>query len=140
VIGRIEPGGRLFIALYNDQGRASRFWWHVKRTYCSGLPGRVAVLGTLLPYYVLRHLLGDLVHLRNPWALYRDHAKRHRGMSRIHDYIDWFGGFPFEVATPEAVRSFCRDRGLVEERADLIATGWACNQFVFSAPQKPTLA
>src|SRR4051794_26992193 len=29
----VAPGGQFFIAIYNDQGRISRTWWHIKRLY-----------------------------------------------------------------------------------------------------------
>ena len=31
VVGNVSEGGKLFIALYNDQGRASKAWWIVKK-------------------------------------------------------------------------------------------------------------
>ena len=37
--------------------------------------------------------------------------KRERGMSLYRDWIDWLGGLPFEVASPDAVRAFLEDRG-----------------------------
>ena len=33
-------------------------------------------------------------------------------MSIWHDWIDWIGGYPFEVAQPGEVFAFLRDRGL----------------------------
>ena len=41
-----------------------------------------------------------------------------RGMSRWHDSVDWVGGYPYEVATPEAVFEFCRERGFVLKAAE----------------------
>src|SRR5665647_1089620 len=35
-----EPGGRLLIAIYNDQGRASKVWMRVKHTYNDSGPIR----------------------------------------------------------------------------------------------------
>lgn len=35
IIPNVDGSGKLFIALYNDQGRASKAWWLVKRTYVS---------------------------------------------------------------------------------------------------------
>jgi len=40
---RVAEGGSLFIAIYNDQGRASRMWKVVKRAY-NGLPSRLKFL------------------------------------------------------------------------------------------------
>ena len=36
----VAPGGKLFVALYNDQGLQSRIWKRIKRTYCSGPLGK----------------------------------------------------------------------------------------------------
>jgi len=35
--------------------------------------------------------------------------KKQRGMSVMHDWIDWLGGYPFEVAKPEEARKFFGD-------------------------------
>ena len=56
-------------------------------------------------------------------------------MSPIHDVIDWVGGYPFEVATPEAIFDFHRERGLTLTRLTTCGGGKGCNQFVFRAPQ-----
>ena len=37
-------------------------------------------------------------------------------MSRVHDWIDWIGGLPFEVATPYQILDFYRPRGFTLER------------------------
>ena len=53
-------------------------------------------------------------------------------MSRWHDLIDWVGGYPFEVARPEQVFSFVRERGFELERLTTCRGGLGCNQFVFA--------
>jgi 2-polyprenyl-6-hydroxyphenyl methylase/3-demethylubiquinone-9 3-methyltransferase len=78
-----------------------------------------------------RMLVGALVR-GEPTAYFRSWTQaRGRGMSRWHDLVDWVGGFPFEVATPEEVFHFCRKHGL--ELVDLTTAGGGlgCNQFVF---------
>src|SRR4051812_49312550 len=52
--GPVKKGGKLFIALYNDQGWRSRFWWRVKKTYCAGIAPRLAVCGVFIPYMAFR--------------------------------------------------------------------------------------
>ena len=126
----VAPGGMLFISIYNDQGFRSRAWRWLKRLYCSGLPGRwlVTLLGS--SYFFLVCLKEDLIRFRNPIRRYRDY-KRNRGMSVLHDWIDWFGGYPFEVARPEEIFKFFHDRGF--ELTHLVTVGGAlgCNEFVF---------
>src|SRR2546423_1085001 len=41
ITGLVGEGGKLFIALYNDQGFKSKAWRKVKRFYCSGLAGKI---------------------------------------------------------------------------------------------------
>jgi 2-polyprenyl-3-methyl-5-hydroxy-6-metoxy-1,4-benzoquinol methylase len=129
----VGAGGRLFIAIYNDQGVRSRRWRRIKRAY-NLLPRRlqtpfmVAVMGPL----ELKSAVNAIVHLRpqvyiRSWTQY----KRSRGMSRWHDLRDWCGGYPFEVATPEVVFEFYRDRGFQLERLRTCRGNPGCNEFVF---------
>jgi SAM-dependent methyltransferase len=125
----VSPGGTLFIALYRNQGWLSRFWWLVKRLYNHGRILRLLLTALFCSCYVVQGSLSDLLRLRNPLRRYGEY-KRSRGMSRVHDWIDWIGGFPFEVSTPDEVLAFCRPRGFTLERLSTV-TGHGCNQFVF---------
>lgn len=130
----VGPGGRLFISIYNDQGARSRMWRLVKRLY-NRLP---SLLST--PYVVLVMFPRELASaaksllLLQPgsyvgsWTRYRSA----RGMSRWHDMVDWVGGLPFEVATPDAIFDFYRERGYVLDRLRTCGGGLGCNQFVFT--------
>lgn len=129
----VAPGGRLYIAIYNDQGLRSRVWTRIKRTY-NRLP-RLLRLPFLLAVAIPRDLL-QLVRatlLLHPQDYFRDWAeyKRSRGMSRWHDIVDWIGGYPFEVAGPDAVFAFYRDRGYELTALRTIGAGSGCNQYVF---------
>jgi 2-polyprenyl-6-hydroxyphenyl methylase/3-demethylubiquinone-9 3-methyltransferase len=53
-------------------------------------------------------------------------------MSRWHDIVDWIGGYPFEVATPESVIDFCRARGFTLERLKTCGRRMGCNEFVLA--------
>jgi 2-polyprenyl-3-methyl-5-hydroxy-6-metoxy-1,4-benzoquinol methylase len=131
----VGPGGRLFISIYNDQGARSRMWRLVKRLY-NRLP---SLLRT--PYVVLVMLPRELasaaksVLLLQPGAYVRSWTRYRsaRGMSRWHDMVDWVGGLPFEVATPDAIFDFYRERGYVLDRLRTCGGGLGCNQFVFTA-------
>lgn len=52
-------------------------------------------------------------------------------MSRWHDLVDWVGGYPFEVAKPEAVFGLYRDLGFRLSSLQTVGGGLGCNQFVF---------
>jgi 2-polyprenyl-6-hydroxyphenyl methylase/3-demethylubiquinone-9 3-methyltransferase len=128
--GLVAPGGRLFVAIYNDQGAWSRRWARIKRFYCSGPLGKALVSGSVIPYWVLRQFAADLVWRRNPFRHYRDY-RRNRGMSVWHDWHDWLGGYPFEVAKPEQLLDFYRDRGFELVRLKTACGSVGCNEMVF---------
>ncbi|MBL6751687.1 MAG: class I SAM-dependent methyltransferase [Nevskia sp.] len=127
--GRVRPGGTLFIAIYNDQAWQSRVWRRVKRIYCSGTPGRLAMLALFIPLFLVIRAVSAALQGRNPLRIFPDY-KKSRGMSLWRDWLDWLGGYPFEVATPEAIFDFCKARGFALERLRTVR-GWGCNEFVF---------
>ncbi len=129
----VAAGGRLFIAVYNDQGGRSRHWAKIKRTYnrlppALRTPYALAVMGPReLRFAVITTLRGRPGDYVRSWTQY----KSGRGMSRWHDLIDWVGGHPFEVATPEQVFEAHRAAGFDLERLKTCAGGLGCNEFVF---------
>ena len=126
----VAPGGRFFIALYNDQGLRSVVWRGLKRMYCSGVVGRTLVTTICVPYFVMRRFVSDAARGRSPLRHYREY-RANRGMSVVRDWVDWLGGYPFEVATPTATFDFLRARGFRLDR--LVSTlGSGCNEFVFT--------
>ena len=127
----VSIGGRLFIAIYNGQEHKSRLWLRVKRFYCSGAAGRILVPALFIPYFIMGGLAKDLLRGRNPVARYTEY-KKSRGMSIFHDWIDWLGGYPFEVAKPEEIFGFYRERGFVLEKLVTCGGGLGNNQFVFT--------
>lgn len=129
----VKGGGTLFISIYNDQGRTSRGWTAVKRFYNSGDNGRRLVSGVFIPYFALRGLVSDLFRRRNPLRSYQDY-KKSRGMSRVHDWHDWLGGYPFEVAKPEEVFALYKRQGFTLERLKTCGGGLGCNEFVLRKP------
>jgi 2-polyprenyl-6-hydroxyphenyl methylase/3-demethylubiquinone-9 3-methyltransferase len=52
-------------------------------------------------------------------------------MSLFHDWRDWLGGYPFEVAKPEDVERRLGANGFMLQRETLTA-GLGCNEFVFT--------
>ena len=132
----VAPGGRLFISIYNDQGMKSQIWWGIKRTY-NRLPAALRTpyaVAVMAPREALTAGLA-LARLRPRGYLEAWTSKRSRGMSRWHDLIDWVGGFPFEVAKPEEVFDFFRERGFVLTRLKTCRGGLGCNEYVLSKPR-----
>lgn len=126
----VTGGGRLFLAIYNDQGGKSRRWRMVKRFYCSSLIGKMLVIGVFFPYFFLGGLMVDVFHRKNPLRRYRAY-KKSRGMSVLRDWLDWLGGYPFEVAKPEQIFDFYREKGYRLERLKTCGSGLGNSQFVF---------
>lgn len=126
----VAPGGWLFIALYNDQGVWSERWSRIKRMYCAGGARRALVCATVIPYWAVRGAASELVRGRSPMHAYREY-RRERGMSLVHDWFDWLGGYPFEVAKPEDIIMPIQKRGftltgLVTQRGTM-----GCVEYVF---------
>ncbi len=126
----VKPEGKLFIAIYNDQGTASRRWTKVKKTY-NELPRPLRFLVVWPSFWVLnwRSMVKDLLRGK-PFQSIREYGKE-RGMSFSRDLIDWVGGYPFEVATPEQIFDFYRARGFSLQRLHTCAGNLGCNEFVF---------
>jgi 2-polyprenyl-3-methyl-5-hydroxy-6-metoxy-1,4-benzoquinol methylase len=127
----VKAGGQLFIAIYNDQDRASSWWKLVKKIYCSGLAGRILMKYIFYLYFGIGRLVLDIIGLRNPHTRYREYHKI-RGMSAWHDIVDWIGGYPFEVAKPEEIFEFFKQRGFILDNLKTCAGGLGCNEFVFT--------
>lgn len=134
VARRVAAGGQLFIAIYNDQGGSSRRWRWVKRTYNRLPPLRGPLLLSSLLGIWWKPVLRDAL-VGRPFATWRNYAAGSRGMSPWRDLVDWVGGYPFEVAKPEEIFAFLRDRGFVLQTLVTHAGGGDCNEFVFSAPR-----
>jgi len=133
VIPNVKQPGLLFVSIYNDQGRTSSAWRFIKRLYNTGTIGKASVISVFVPYFAMRGLTIDLIQGRHPAARYREY-RTSRGMSLLHDWNDWLGGYPFEVAKPEEVFDFYRSRGFSLEKLTTCGGRFGCNEFVFTRP------
>jgi 2-polyprenyl-6-hydroxyphenyl methylase/3-demethylubiquinone-9 3-methyltransferase len=131
-----KPGGKIFIALYNDQGPWSRRWLLIKRIYNKlprpfKLPYAVIIMGGREVPNILKAVirLNPYRYVRN-WTQYADLGLR--GMSKWHDLIDWVGGYPFEVAKPEQIFEYFRNRGFQMDKLVTCAGGLGCNEYIFT--------
>lgn len=130
----VRKGGCLFIAIYNYQERKSDRWRKVKRLYCSGRIGRWMVVAAFIPYFVLGGLIIDLIRGKNPISRYSEYKKQLRGMSRVYDWFDWLGGYPFEVAKPEEIFDFYYKKGFQLIKLRTVEGRHGCNEYVFLKP------
>ncbi|MCB0321112.1 MAG: class I SAM-dependent methyltransferase [Bdellovibrionales bacterium] len=128
----VAPGGLLAIAIYNDQGVVSKWWTTIKRLYNRGPHFQLPIIISAQLYLSFVGLIADLlVYRRSPLRRYQNYQDSSRGMSRYTDLLDWLGGYPFEVASPEAIFHFFQNRGYSLENLTTVGGGLACNEFVF---------
>lgn len=131
-IDRVAEGGQLFIAIYNDQGLKSHIWWLIKYVY-NKLPYplniayaySLGLITNLLNIFKYTLKLKPMIAIR-PLFDY----KKKRGMSIMHDLIDWMGGFPFEFARYDLLQEYMQVRGFTLERGTL-ATSLGCHEMIF---------
>jgi SAM-dependent methyltransferase len=131
---RLLPGGCIVLALYNDAGGQSVRWRWIKRTYnliprALRLPFTIAVTAPA----EIRAAAGACARLRprdyiETWTRY---GETRRGMSRWRDIVDWVGGYPYEVAKPDAIFDFYRARGFELARLKCSSGPLGCNEYVF---------
>jgi len=134
---RVRKGGLLFIAIYHDQGSASRRWAMVKRIY-QRLPAilRPAWVAAIASIYEAKFAMARLARGQNPlpFADWKNKASD-RGMSAWYDWVDWVGGWPFEVASPDNIINPLADKGFGLVRLKTVGNGWGCNEYVFQREQ-----
>jgi SAM-dependent methyltransferase len=126
----VADGGLLYLAIYNHQPFFSSYWRRVKIFYNRApRPVRRAMEYGFYLYFVCGLCVADLSRGRNP--LDRHAGRGRRGMNMFRDVVDWIGGWPFEVATPEEVFRFCRDSGFTLRELKTCGARHGCNEFVF---------
>jgi 2-polyprenyl-6-hydroxyphenyl methylase/3-demethylubiquinone-9 3-methyltransferase len=128
----VAPNGWLFIALYNDLGTKSDRWRRIKRLYNRlPRPFRPLLTAATMAPEELKTLARFTVRGRplDYLTLWTGHGVR--GMNRWRDAVDWVGGYPYEVATPEAAFDFCTARGFTLRALKCGGVGLGCNEFVF---------
>ena len=118
----VAPSGRLFVSIYNDQGWTSTYWKLIKRFYNKNPIFRFGIFLFHMPYlfgmrFLLRVLTGRL--------------SLDRGMSLWHDMKDWLGGYPLEVAKPEEIIDFFREKGFMLVKLKTCGGRHGCNEFIF---------
>ncbi|MEW5916427.1 MAG: class I SAM-dependent methyltransferase [Gemmatimonadota bacterium] len=130
MIPLVRDGGKLAIAIYNDQGTASRRWTTVQRWYNRLPPGlRFLVLWPSMLFLWTRPTIKDLLAFK-PFRTWREYHTN-RGMSAWHDLVDWVGGYPREVAKPEELFEFYRDRGFDLLYLRTQGGSMGCNELTF---------
>lgn len=117
----VREHGKLFIALYNHQPFASRYWTRVKQVYNKLKFTRPLIFAIHAIYPMLPSVLLKLARGQ----------KYGRGMNPWHDLHDWLGGYPFEVSKPEQIFDFYKQHGFRLEKLRTVGGRMGCNEFVF---------
>jgi len=117
----VSSGGRLCVAVYNDQGWISSYWGFIKRIYNRGKFQGNTLKVVHIPYYLTRLCVRAL----------QGNLRLERGMSLWNDMVDWLGGYPFEVAKPEQVRLFYEKHGFRIAKSNTCGRRHGCNEFLF---------
>lgn len=132
VCDTVKHGGKLYIAIYNDQGVVSKAWLSIKKFY-NRLPAWAQPVFTAMfvPGAEAPYVVRNLIEGKVPWDHWSTYYSR-RGMSRMHDITDWVGGLPFEVARPDRIFNFFRSREFRLDRLVTCGGGHDNNQFVFT--------
>tara|TARA_A100001015_G_C15023294_1_gene729144 strand:+ start:2208 stop:2984 length:777 start_codon:yes stop_codon:yes gene_type:complete len=121
VVNCVKLDGTLFISIYNDQGYVSRYWYFVKKNYNN--------------YFIFR-IFFILVHFLYPTfpslvLRYFQKRKQYRGMNVWYDLLDWLGGYPFEVSSPEKIFDYYKNLGFKLVQLKTVGGKSGCNEFVF---------
>lgn len=133
---RVADNGTLAIAIYNDQGTSSRRWLAIKNFY-HRLPSMLRPLWVTLvaAWYETKFALARLSRGKNPLPFADWKQKKiDRGMSVWYDWVDWVGGLPFEVATPDQIIEPLSNSGFKIVTVTTVGKGWGCNEYVFQKP------
>jgi 2-polyprenyl-3-methyl-5-hydroxy-6-metoxy-1,4-benzoquinol methylase len=122
-------GGKLFIAIYNDQGWKSHVWWFIKKFY-NRLPRMLRGPFALIVSAATRiaAIIKYTIRLKPMVAIAPLLADgRDRGMSARYDEQDWIGGFPFEFAGFDVLAAYFSARGFTLINAKRNES-WGCNE------------
>jgi 2-polyprenyl-6-hydroxyphenyl methylase/3-demethylubiquinone-9 3-methyltransferase len=129
----VAPRGKLFIAIYNDTGSQARRWKRIKEAY-NKLPDllKKPFAALVITPDESKRLIKSIFTLKPQsytklWTEY----KNGRGMNRWNDILDWVGGYPYEVATPDEIFEFYKTRGYRLTKLKVGHVGLGCNEFVF---------
>jgi 2-polyprenyl-3-methyl-5-hydroxy-6-metoxy-1,4-benzoquinol methylase len=131
----VIPGGRLFIAIYNELGSVTDEWRRIKERYNTlppvlRLPYAAKVLAREeWPQFLQYWKQGDPLGYARRWRDYRKTSTR--GMDFWRDQVDWIGGLPYECATLDQILDFYMVDGFEPVKTVHRQAGYGCNEFLF---------
>lgn len=129
----LSPGGKLFIAIYNDAGRETVRWRRIKRIY-NRLPGALKtpfIIALLVPAQIRSALVAVFNFRVREYVESWTNNNQKRGMSRWRDIVDWIGGYPYEAATVEEIFAFYEAKSCTMTNLKRDSYRLGPNEFVF---------
>ena len=144
----VKEGGKLYIAIYNDHGEVSRLWLQRKQRYCA-LPfflrpvyflwvyGPIELEGMNALNSLRRGRIDQMLRKIIKYLKQGNDYKRHRGMSRYHDMVDWLGGYPYEFAKVEDLVAFYHQAGFELVRLSACNDGTGNHELLFVKVSNP---
>ena len=131
LIGLVNCGGILCVAIYNDQGIKSKVWTAIKKFY-NQLPIFVRPSFAVVTFIGIQ-VLSFLYHIYKfkmiSYLKNTKNYKSNRGMNLFNDWVDWVGGYPFQVASVETVDKFLLTKGFEINHTRLVSS-FGNNEFV----------
>jgi 2-polyprenyl-6-hydroxyphenyl methylase/3-demethylubiquinone-9 3-methyltransferase len=113
-------------------GSQSTRWRWIKRTY-NRIPEALRipfVLMVIAPGEAKSMVKSVLLRRSQEYFLSWTQYSTGRGMNRWRDFVDWVGGYPYEVAKPEEIFDFYRGKGFSLTKLKCGGVGLGCNEFV----------
>jgi 2-polyprenyl-6-hydroxyphenyl methylase/3-demethylubiquinone-9 3-methyltransferase len=108
-----SDNGKLFVAIYNDQGWKSHSWWFIKLMYNRiprfVKPVFVTVVSIITRFFVILKYTIKLQPMVAIAPIFQ--GRKARGMSARFDRVDWIGGYPYEFAKYQTLVEYFRSRG-----------------------------
>jgi 2-polyprenyl-6-hydroxyphenyl methylase/3-demethylubiquinone-9 3-methyltransferase len=131
-INLVNDKGILFIAIYNDQGFKSHFWWMIKWFY-NKIPSFLKRLFAYsIGFVVTTVMLIKYTFKLEPMTIIKPifDYKKNRGMSMLSDLVDWYGGFPYEFSRYEYLVDYIQSKGFALQKGSE-ASSLGCHELVF---------
>lgn len=127
----VKPGGEIAIAIYATTKLDAP--WTLEKRFYSSAP--TAVQWAIRQGYMAAWLTNKAVRGYNPITVLRQYHDM-RGMNFSHDAHDWLGGYPYQTASADDLRSYFAKLDFEEVRAfalprSLGLFGSGCHEFVF---------
>jgi 2-polyprenyl-6-hydroxyphenyl methylase/3-demethylubiquinone-9 3-methyltransferase len=131
VMKLIGPKGVFYLAIYNKNIKCklegtSGFWFEIKKFYNKS---NFLMKKTMEISYSIYYILGLLVNFKNPINYIKNYQTM-RGMSFFTDIKDWLGGYPYEYASVNEMKSFFEKHGFKCIK-DKEARSIGCNEYLF---------